>query len=96
MLWRLCRPTGMFCRDLNRLDNAKGAKATDALLNYETVKFFCNEAHERGQFHQAIADYQGVEYSLLASLNLLNVAQSVIIFSGLAAGLTVCTQVRLP
>jgi len=25
-------------RELNRLDNAKGAKATDALLNYETVK----------------------------------------------------------
>lgn len=25
--------------ELNRLDNAKGAKATDALLNYETVKW---------------------------------------------------------
>ena len=30
---------GAFRRDLNKLDNAKGAKATDALLNYETVKY---------------------------------------------------------
>jgi ABC-type transport system involved in Fe-S cluster assembly fused permease/ATPase subunit len=32
------------------LDNAKGAKATDALLNYETVKLFNNEALERRNF----------------------------------------------
>lgn len=36
---------------------------------------------------------QTVEYKLLASLNILNVAQSLIIFSGLAAGLTVCAKV---
>ena len=24
------------CRELNKLDNAKGARVTDALLNYET------------------------------------------------------------
>lgn len=39
-----------FSRELNRLDNAKGAKATDALLNYETVKYFGNEALERRNF----------------------------------------------
>lgn len=84
----------VLCRDLNRLDNAKSAKATDALLNYETVKFFSNEAHEREQFAGAISDYQGVEYKLLASLCALNVVQSLIIFVGLAAGLTVCAQAR--
>ena len=83
-------------RDLNRLDNAKSAKATDALLNYETVKFFSNEAHEREQFAGAIGDYQGVEYKLLASLCTLNVVQSMIIFVGLAAGLTVCAQASAP
>lgn len=37
-------------RELNRLDNAKGARATDALLNYETVKYFANEDLERRNF----------------------------------------------
>lgn len=35
---------------------------------------------------------QTVEYKLLASLNALNVAQSLIIFSGLAAGKPPCTE----
>jgi hypothetical protein len=35
---------------------------------------------------------QTIEYKLLASLNALNVVQSLIIFSGLAAGLTVCAK----
>lgn len=83
---------GQFRRDLNRLDNAKGAKATDALLNYETVSYFCNQKLERDNFATAISDYQTVEYKLLASLNILNVAQSLIIFTGLAAGLTVCAK----
>ena len=82
-----------FCRDLNRLDNAKSAKATDALLNYETVKYFSNEELERRNFEKAIRDYQKVEYTLIASLNGLNVLQSVIIWSGMIGGLIVCTQV---
>ena len=81
------------CRDLNRLDNAKSAKATDALLNYETVKYFSNEELERRNFEKAIRDYQKVEYTLIASLNGLNVLQSVIIWSGMIGGLIVCTQV---
>lgn len=86
--------TMMLCRDLNRLDNAKSAKATDALLNYETVKYFSNEELERRNFEKAIRDYQKVEYTLIASLNGLNVLQSVIIWSGMIGGLIVCTQVR--
>lgn len=80
-------------RDLNRLDNAKSAKATDALLNYETVKYFSNEDLERSNFDKAIQNYQKVEYTLIASLNGLNVLQSVIIWSGMISGLVVCTKV---
>lgn len=43
---------------------------------------------------QAITDYQVEDYRLSASMNALNVAQSLVIFSGLAAGLVVCTKVR--
>lgn len=78
---------------MNKYDNARGARVTDALLNYETVKCFNNEELERQRLEDAIISYQNVEYKLMASLNGLNVLQSVIIFSGLIAGLVVCTKV---
>ena len=68
---------------------------TDALLNYETVKVFGNEEYERNELDQCIMKYQDVEYKLMASLNGLNVLQSVIIFSGLIAGLMVCVKVQI-
>jgi hypothetical protein len=40
--------------------------------------------------------YQAVEYKLLASLNVLNVVQSFIIFAGMASGLTVCARASCP
>lgn len=83
---------GQFRREMNRLDNAKSARATDALLNYETVKLFNNEELEADNFAKAIDDYQVMDYRLWSSMNALNVAQSLIIFSGLAAGLSVCTS----
>ena len=81
------------CRDQNQLDNAKSARATDAMLNYETVKYFTNEALERDNFGAAIAAYQRMEFKLLASLNGLNIVQFAILFSGLTTGLIVCVKV---
>ncbi|KAG7668001.1 putative Heavy metal tolerance factor 1 [Nannochloris sp. 'desiccata'] len=82
---------GAFRRDLNQLDNARGARATDALLNYETVKLFGNENLEERQYAAAIDAYQKVDFKLSASMNALNVAQSAVIFTGMAAGMVVCT-----
>lgn len=42
---------------------------------------------------QAIDAYQVEDYRLSASMNVLNVAQSIVIYSGMAAGLLVCTKV---
>jgi ATP-binding cassette subfamily B (MDR/TAP) protein 6 len=53
---------GAFRREMNRTDNVKSARATDALLNYETVKLFTNEAYEVKQFGDAIDAYQQAEY----------------------------------
>jgi len=82
---------GAFRRELNQLDNARGARATDALLNYETVKLFGNENLEEKQYAAAIDAYQKVDFKLSASMNALNVAQSAVIFTGMAAGMVVCT-----
>ena len=80
---------------MNKYDNARGARVTDALLNFETVKVFNNEELERRNLEEAIVKYQSVEYKLMASLNGLNILQSIIIFTGLIAGLIVCTKVRM-
>lgn len=60
------------------------------------MKYFSNEDLERRNFDKAIQDYQKVEYTLIASLNGLNVLQSLIIWSGMIGGLIVCTKVRAP
>lgn len=91
---------GGFRRKMNSTDNAKSARVTDALLNWETVKYFCNEGVERSRYGEAIDDYQTSEYQFLASLNALNVIQSAIMFLGMSSGLLLCTagvaRVSLP
>ncbi len=82
---------GKYRRELNKLDNARSSRATDALLNYETIKIFGNEALETNNYRTAIANYQQVDFKLIASMNMLNVLQSLVIFSGVASGLLLCT-----
>jgi ATP-binding cassette subfamily B (MDR/TAP) protein 6 len=78
-------------RQLNQLDNARSGRATDALLNYETVKIFGNEPLEESNYEHAIESYQAVDFKLTASMNALNIMQSFVIFSGVISGLTICT-----
>ena len=35
---------------MNEADNEAGNKAVDSLINYETVKYFNNEAYEAGEY----------------------------------------------
>ncbi|KZT04683.1 uncharacterized protein LAESUDRAFT_744261 [Laetiporus sulphureus 93-53] len=59
---------------------------TDCLLNYETVKYFNGEQHEAERYRDAIRQYQGLEYRVILSLNLLNLVQNLIITLGLLVG----------
>ena len=38
---------------MNETDNEAQTKAIDSLLNFETVKYFGNEAHEAARFDKA-------------------------------------------
>lgn len=49
---------GNFRRDMNRTENARSARVTDALLNWETVKYFTNENLEQDKYGEAIDQYQ--------------------------------------
>jgi ABC-type transport system involved in Fe-S cluster assembly fused permease/ATPase subunit len=49
-------------------------KATDSLLNFETVKYFNAEDHEEERFIKALSDYKHENIRVARSLVVLNIA----------------------
>lgn len=47
---------------MNALDNERESRATDMLLNYETIKYFCAESAELSGYDTATRKYQAAEY----------------------------------
>ncbi|MEE8285162.1 MAG: ABC transporter transmembrane domain-containing protein, partial [Gammaproteobacteria bacterium] len=78
--WRI-----KFRRVMNEEDNRANTRAIDSLLNYETVKYFGNEAHEARRYDAAMRGYEKASIQSQTSLALLNVGQAVIISLGLTA-----------
>ena len=70
-------------RTMNENDNDASTKALDSLLNFETVKYFGNEAHEAARYDGALARYERAAVRVQVSLNILNVGQTLIIAAGL-------------
>ncbi len=77
--WRI-----KFRRRMNEADSTANTKAIDSLLNYETVKYFGNEAHEARRFDQALQVYEVAAVKSKTTLSSLNIGQGVIIGLGLA------------
>ncbi len=73
-----------FRRTMNEMDSDAQTKAIDSLLNFETVKYFGNEAHEAKRFDGARARYEQAAVRSQVTLNMLNLGQAVIIAVGLA------------
>ena len=69
-------------RDMNDSDTEAHAKAVDSLLNYETVKYFGNEAHEARRFDASMARYEKAATRTYTSLGWLNTGQAVIFTLG--------------
>ncbi len=72
-----------FRRTMNEMDSDAQTKAIDSLLNFETVKYFGNEAHEAARFDVARARYERAAVKSQVTLNMLNLGQAVIISVGL-------------
>ncbi len=85
--WRL-----KFRREMNDQDTKANSKAIDSLLNYETVKYFTNEAYESTRYDTALAKYESAAVRSQLSLTLLNVGQSLIISIGLVIVLLMAAQ----
>ena len=76
--WRL-----KYRRTMNEMDSRAHTSAVDSLLNYETVKYFCNEEHEARRFDGALESYEHAAVSSKTSLSVLNIGQAVIVALGL-------------
>ena len=85
--WRI-----KFRRQMNEADNRANTKAIDSLLNFETVKYFGNEAHEARRYDKALQGYEKAAVNSQTSLSLLNVGQAVIISTGLTAVMLITGQ----
>ena len=72
-----------FRQRMNDRDTEAQAKAVDSLLNYETVKYFGNEAHEARRFDESLAAYEKAAVKSQVTLNMLNLGQALIIAVGL-------------
>ena len=81
-----------FRRTMNESDTAAQSKAVDSLLNYETVKYFGNEAHEARRFDGALAGYEKAAVKSQVTLNMLNLGQAAIIALGLAVIMLMAAQ----
>jgi ATP-binding cassette subfamily B protein len=71
-----------FRREMNDSDTDANTKAVDSLLNYETVKYFNNEAHETRRFDRSMAKYAGASIQAQVSLSVLNTGQAIIMALG--------------
>lgn len=72
----------VFRRSMNDLDSKANAKAIDALINYETVKYFNNEGYEEARYDRNLAAWEGSAIKNQVSLSMLNAGQGIIIASG--------------
>ena len=81
-----------FRRRMNELDSTAHTRAIDSLLNYETVKYFNNEAFEAGRYDENLERYRRAALASQRTLSMLNAGQQCIIAAGLVAMLWRATQ----
>ena len=75
--WRI-----KFRVDMNNADSRANSSAIDSLINYETVKYFGNEAFEVDRYNRAMQAWEQASIKSQVSLSLLNCGQGVIIGLG--------------
>ena len=81
-----------FRREMNEADSKAHSRAIDALLNYETVKYFNNEAFEARRYDEGLEAYRQAQVRSQSTLSMLNTGQQLIIALSLVAMLWRATQ----
>jgi ATP-binding cassette subfamily B protein len=81
-----------FRREMNELDSSANSRAIDALLNFETVKYFNNEDFEARRYEQGLESFRRAQVRSQTTLSMLNTGQQLIIALSLVAMLWRATQ----
>jgi ATP-binding cassette subfamily B protein len=68
-----------FRRAMNEQDSRANTRAIDALINYETVKYFNNERFEEQRYDENLQRLEKASIKSQTSLSVLNLGQSLII-----------------
>ena len=79
-------------RRMNMWDADLSQKTIDSLLNYETVKYFSAENHEKEKYLKSLKSYEFFAIKTGVSLSMLNFGQALIVTSGLLALIVVATK----
>jgi ATP-binding cassette subfamily B protein len=72
-------------RSVNENDSAANSRAVDSLLNYETVKYFNNEAWEARRYDEQLLKWEEAATRSQTTLAFLNLGQQAIIALGVTA-----------
>ena len=72
-------------RTVNESDSAANTRAVDSLLNYETVKYFNNEAFETHRYNEQLLKWEDAATRSQTTLSALNLGQQAIIALGVTA-----------
>ena len=72
-----------FRHKMNALDSESNGQAVDSLINYETVKYFNNEAFEIHRYDSTLSAWENAAVKSQTSMSILNFGQGAIIAVGL-------------
>ncbi|KAJ6885151.1 ABC transporter B family member 25 [Populus alba x Populus x berolinensis] len=81
-----------FRKAMNKADNDASTKAIDSLINYETVKYFNNEAYEADRYDEFLKRYEDTALKTSRSLAFLNFGQNVIFSTALSTAMVLCSH----
>ncbi|MCL4158906.1 UNVERIFIED_CONTAM: hypothetical protein GTU68_039876 [Idotea baltica] len=84
-----------FVRQMNNAESKSSTRSVDSLLNYETVKYFNNEAYEADRYDEDLAEWESARRRNRLTMFGLNGGQALIIAASVTAAMILAAyQVR--
>ncbi len=85
--WRM-----QFRHRMNAKDSEANSQAIDSLINYETVKYFGNEAYEHRRYSDTLKEWEDAAIKSQTSMSGLNIGQGVMIAVGVTLIMILASQ----
>ena len=79
-------------REMNKAESQSSTRSVDSLLNYETVKYFNNEAYEAARYDESLQVWEAARRRNRLTLFGLNGGQSFIIASAVTASMVLAAH----